>query len=244
MSRSVPSTTPTAARLSARSLAWSVGERFVLLDLEMDLAAGELLLLSGENGAGKTTLIDLLVGHRRPTRGRVCIDGVSLDDVDRGWLAGRIGVVGHRPGLYLELDALDNLRLFAGLVGRPLHADAAAALLDRVGLARRDQRRRVREYSRGMVQRTAIARLMAVGADIWLLDEPATGLDRDGRALLVELVLAWRDAGAAVLVISHDDTWSPHANRHLHLRGGRLKSPPPVAALAGLTPVAAGRPTP
>ena len=202
----------------------SVGPRYVLLDLDVALRAGEVLAIAGTNGAGKTTLLDVLAGRRRPDRGDVRLHGVHLRDVAPAAVACAIGVVGHLPGLYLDLDAVENLTLFAALAGRNEDPTRIGGILDDVGIGRADRRRPVRQYSRGMAQRTALGRLLAVQSEVWLLDEPSTGLDRDGRQLLDALLRQARAAGRAVLVISHDDDLLAHADRALELRGGQLQS--------------------
>lgn len=218
------------ALLWARSVGAAVGRRYVLLDLDLSLHAGEIVAISGANGAGKTTLLGLLAGDGRPDRGEVLLAGVPLQEVAPASLATRIGVLGHRPGLYLDLSAVENVALFAALAGRP-HDDAAAlALLERVGLPRHDAVRPVRHYSRGMAQRAAVARLLGSGADIWLLDEPSTGLDRAGCALLHDLLRAAADEGRALCVVSHDEELLAVADRRLVLDGGRLRPAPTASA--------------
>ncbi|MCB9739642.1 MAG: ABC transporter ATP-binding protein [Deltaproteobacteria bacterium] len=208
--------------LRAEGLAAAVDRRYVLLDLGLELRAGEVTAIAGENGAGKTTLLGLLAGERAPDRGTVRLAGVALAEADPAALASRIGVLGHRPGLYLELSAVENVVLFAALAGRPCTAAEALAHLQSVGLAAADAARPVRHYSRGMAQRAAIARLIASGATIWLLDEPSTGLDRQGCATLRALLRDAADQGRALCVVSHDPELLAAADRRLELRGGQL----------------------
>lgn len=200
----------------------SVGPRYVLLDLDVALAPGEVLAIAGTNGAGKTTLLDVLAGRRRADRGEVRLHDLPLRDVAPASVARTIGVVGHLPGLYLDLDATENLKLFAALAGTDDDPARIAAILDQVGIGKADRRRPVRQYSRGMAQRTALGRLLAIESEVWLLDEPSTGLDRDGRVLLDALLQQARAVGRAVLVISHDDDLLAQADRALELRGGQL----------------------
>ncbi len=209
-------------RLAAEAVGWAVEGRFVLVDVALALPAGSLNVLTGENGAGKSTLLDILAGARKPARGHVALDGVPLAEIAPAHLARRIARLDHTPGLYLELSALENLQLFHGLVQSPGAPLDAAALLERVGLAARDQRRPVRGFSRGMLQRTALARVLASGADVWLLDEPSTGLDRAGCALLADVLADVRARGATVLLATHDPALLPLADARLHLSHGRL----------------------
>ncbi len=209
-------------RLAADALGWAAGGRFVLVDVDLALPAGSLTVLTGENGAGKSTLLDVLSGNRTPARGVVKLDGVPLAEIEPAHLARRIARLDHAPGLYLELTAQENVQLFRAL----LHAERGdfdvAAVLDQVGLDRREQTRPVRSFSRGMLQRTAIARVLASQADVWLLDEPSTGLDRAGCDLLAGLLGDARDRGVTLLLATHDPALLPLADRHLHLRHGHL----------------------
>ncbi len=209
-------------RLAAEAVGWAVAGRFVLVDVDLALAAGSLTALTGENGAGKSSLLALLAGSRKPARGVVKLDDVPLADIDAAHLARRLARLDHTPGLYLELSALENLKLFHGLLHPSRPEPAIAALLERVGLARRDHDRPVRGFSRGMLQRTALARVLASGADVWLLDEPSTGLDRAGCALLADVLDDARRQGAAILLATHDPALLPLADRQLHLAHGHV----------------------
>jgi heme ABC exporter ATP-binding subunit CcmA len=211
-------------RLAARGLGWAAGERWILLDLDLSLQAGSLAWLRGANGSGKTTLLDLLAGERRPTRGSVLLDGVPLSEVQPAHLARRLGVLGHRPGLYGTLTAVENVQLFAALAGADDGARAARRALDRAGLDGSDHHRPVATFSRGMAQRTGLARLLACGADVWLLDEPGTGLDPDGRERLAEVIDDAVRGGVTAVVVSHHDHFARLASRRLALQAGGLVS--------------------
>ncbi len=215
-------------RLAAAGVGWAIDGRFVLVDVDLALAPASITVLTGENGAGKSSLLDVLAGVRKPARGVVTLDGVALGDIDAAHLARRIARLDHAPGLYLELSALENVQLFRAL----LHADAllsdVTAWLTEVGLAARDHNRPVRGFSRGMLQRTGLARVLASGADVWLLDEPSTGLDRAGVELLTRVLQTARDRGATILLATHDPALLPLADRRLHLHLGHVV--PPVEA--------------
>ena len=212
-------------RLAAQALGWAIAGRFVLVDVDLSLRPGSITVLTGENGAGKSSLLDILAGARKPARGVVTLDGVPLTEIAPAHLARRIARLDHTPGLYLELSAIENVQLFHGLVhgaSRPLNV---ARLLEDVGLAPRDHQRAVRGFSRGMLQRTALARVLASGADVWLLDEPSTGLDVAGCALLMDTMRRVRDQGATILLATHDPGLLALADVRLHLQHGHLQTP-------------------
>lgn len=219
--------------LHGDGLAWSVGDRFVLVDVDVRFAAGTLTVLWGDNGAGKSTLLDLLAGLRSADRGTVRLAGVPVAEIHPADLARRLARVGHKPGAYLDLSATENVSLLAALSGEAPSAAAVTASLDRVGLARSDQHRAVRGFSRGMLQRTALARLLLTGADVWLLDEPSTGLDAAGQALLAGLIDEARAKGAAVVVATHDFACVPPPDQWLRVRRGHVRAEAPALAAQG-----------
>ena len=175
------------------------GDYPALREVAFTTEAGQCVALLGRNGAGKTTLIRILAGLSRPSRGAVKIFGA--DHLERE-ARGRIGVLGHGIGIYDELTAEENLRLFAALYGLQNANSAAAEWLERTGLERvKDSR--VREFSRGMRQRLAVARAFLHGPRLLLLDEPFTALDDRAIALLQGLLRDALAGGATVLMSTH-----------------------------------------
>jgi len=136
--------------------------------------------LLGRNGAGKTTLLRIIAGFSKAGRGRVSIFGKDARDTET---RRRVGVLGHGIAVYEELSALENLILFGRLYGIENPARSAAEWLERTGLSRvRDGL--VREFSRGMRQRLAVARDFLHNPEVLLLDEPFTALDDRAIAVL------------------------------------------------------------
>lgn len=179
---------PSTPALSAKGLSRRYGYRLVLRDVSLDVAPGELLLLVGPNGAGKTTLLRLLAGLARTTTGSIS-------------RAGAIGMVAHDAMVYDDLTALENLRFFGALLG--LAGDGAArALLEQLGLTPWADER-VRTFSRGMVQRLAIARALLRDPGVLLLDEPFTGLDDKSSGVVKRVLAERRAAGCALVVVTH-----------------------------------------
>lgn len=174
--------------LDARAVTRRFGYRPVVRDASLTLAAGEALLLTGPNGSGKTTLLRVLAGLLRPSSGVVTRRAVTE-------------FVGHEAMVYDALTGRENLRFFARLRGST-DGRAIDALLERLGLAERGDDR-AGTYSRGMLQRLAIARALLPDPGLLLLDEPLTGLDAETAATLVALLGALRDAGTAMVIVSH-----------------------------------------
>jgi heme exporter protein A len=174
------------------------GERLALRKATLMVAAGETVVVLGPNGAGKSTLLRLVAGLLRPTAGSARIGDVEAIAAPKEVRAG-LAYAGHQPQLYRGLTARENIDLHLRL--HQATADTGA-LLERVGLADRADER-IDGFSRGMLQRLALARATAHDPVLLLLDEPASGLDADGRALL-DATLRAGIGSRTQLVASHD----------------------------------------
>jgi heme ABC exporter ATP-binding subunit CcmA len=206
-----------SAVVELRAVARNFGRRAVLRGLDFQLAAAEIVGVVGPNGAGKTTFLSIVVGLSPMDDGERWYFGARHDDVDLETRA-RLAYVGHAASLYPGLSARENLELFADL--RSGARDRVASSLTRMGLADAIDRP-VSSFSRGMIQRAALARALQTEASVLVLDEPFTALDADGRDCLVEVLDAERRRGASVVVTSHDlDTLARVCDRVLLLQGG------------------------
>ncbi|MGB9611864.1 MAG: heme ABC exporter ATP-binding protein CcmA [Bryobacteraceae bacterium] len=175
------------------------GDFPALRDIHFEAPQGACVALLGRNGAGKTTLLRILAGLSRPTRGRVRVFGADCLDAE---VRRRTGLIGHGVGIYDELSAFENLRLFAALYGAGDPRCTALEWLERTGLERvRDAL--VREFSRGMRQRLAVARAFLHRPSLLLLDEPFTALDDRAIALLQGLLKESLAQGATVVMSTH-----------------------------------------
>lgn len=187
--------------LAARGLSYLRGRRSVLHDINLGVAAGEIVALAGSNGSGKTTLLECLAGALRPAAGQVLWFGESARSPATRRL---VGYLRHESGLYLTLTVLENL-LFAGhMCGLDRVADRAAELLSVTGLGRHTRQLAAR-LSRGMRQRLAIARAVIHDPPILLLDEPFTSLDAVGRDWLVQFLRDLRNRQRSILLVAHFD---------------------------------------
>ena len=189
------------------------GDRAALAGVTLSLPAGQTLVVFGPNGAGKSTLLRVLATLLRPTAGAATVLGCTLPG--EAWkVRGRVGLLGHEPLLYRELSARENLRYHARLHRVP--AARVQELLEAVGLARRADEP-ISTYSRGMVQRAALARAVLHEPELLLLDEPRANLDPAAAQALEPLL-----AGRTRVITSHDPTGGlAEADVALGLRGGR-----------------------
>ena len=195
----------------------------VLRGLDFQLRRGEFAVLLGANGSGKSTLLRLLCGLARPSSGQIRVGGWSMPG-EAAAVRANIGFLAHRPLLYDNLSARENLDFFAKLYNIPQaeRTERRDDLLRQVGLYERADAL-VRGFSRGMTQRLSLARAMLHQPDILLFDEPYTGLDSGARDMLDGLLSAAHERGCAIMMSTHQLERMPeNASRALILADGKL----------------------
>jgi heme exporter protein A len=180
--------------------AWKYyGEFAALKDVQLHLEAGQCLALLGRNGAGKTTLLRCLAGLLEVSQGAIRLGGKDPREAAN---RRRLTVLGHGVGVYDELTARENLQLFGRLFGLQDAPERIDTWLRRTNLERVADHR-VRDFSRGMRQRMAIARAFLHDPDVLILDEPFTSLDDRSIAMLQEILREALQRGATVLLSTH-----------------------------------------
>ncbi len=191
------------AAISLRSAGRRYGRDRIFEGLNLEVAPGRFVVLRGGNGSGKTTLLRVIASRLSLSSGEGSVFGFDLrrqaHEVRRRTVM--ISVLG---GSYPMLTARENLELTATLYG--VKPDFAL-LLERVGLGGTD-RKLVRSFSSGMKKRLSLARLLMEGSQLWLLDEPYSTLDDDGRLLVDELVHEAGSRGVTVLMATHENLQS------------------------------------
>jgi len=191
---SVSSVSKTYGRLTGRTRA--------LDGVSLEVPRGETLGLIGPNGAGKTTLLSCLLGFLRPDTGTITVDGKAVDDLS---IRARTGYMPERLGFDRDLSGgaflAHHWRLSGGDPARTPEEVAAAA--DRVGLEPGVLSRRLRTYSRGMLQRLGVAQATLGDPDFLFLDEPASGTDPLGVAIVRDRILEAKSRGATIVLNSH-----------------------------------------
>lgn len=175
------------------------GDYPALKNVRLTAERGACLALIGRNGAGKTTLLRIIAGFNRPGRGQVRIFGHEPRETDT---RRQIGFLGHGISVYDELSAFENLKLYAELYNLPNPRGSATEWLERTGLARVSGGL-VREFSRGMRQRLAVARAFLHEPSVLLLDEPFTALDDKAIAVLQRLLREALAQGKTIVMSTH-----------------------------------------
>lgn len=192
------------------------GSLYALRRLDLEIAPGECIAVTGRNGSGKTTLLRVASQLTKPTRGELLFSGLKDGEIPS------IGYVSHAIMLYEELTAEENLQLFARLLGIAEPRRRATDLLEATNLASRAASL-VRTFSRGMKQRLAIARALLNYPGVLLLDEPGTGLDTESMAWLVNGIRGLRDQGRTIVMCVHGESaLSQLATRAVRLDAGAL----------------------
>lgn len=205
-------------RIVVRKLTRTFGATAALRGVDLVLEAGTLTFLEGPNGAGKSTLLAVIGTVLKPTGGSVTYEPVGSDPM---LVRRHLGWVAHDSHCYPELTARENVELAARVYGVDVRT-AWERVADRVG-ARALADRRVGTLSRGQRQRVALARALVHSPSVLLLDEPWTGLDRASSELLERIVLEEKDAGALVVVVSHEPNLPERLGaRRVRLENGRL----------------------
>jgi len=196
------------------------GDYAALRDCTLSVSEGSCCALLGRNGAGKTTLLRILGGLTAFQRGAVTL----LGEKPRAENARRqTGFLGHGIGVYEDLSARENLHFFARIAGSGNLSSLTDTWLERVGLARVPTMP-VRQFSRGMRQRLALARTFIHSPKILLLDEPFTSLDDRAIAMLSELLAEARQRGATIVLSTHQLREALAIASHVALvENGRLR---------------------
>lgn len=229
---------PGTDRLMVAGLSAGYGQEPVLLDLDLQLAAGSICGLVGSNGAGKSTLFRCLMGFLRPLRGSVRIDGLPVEEAQRRQ---RVAYLPQSEEVDWQFPIQVQDLVMMGRYGHmnllrwPGAADRAAvrAALERLELLPFAQRQ-IGALSGGQRKRSFLARALAQQAGLLLLDEPFSGVDARSEALIRDQLELLRAAGASVLIASHDLAGLPgFCDRVVQLQGRIVADGTPATVLGG-----------
>jgi ABC-2 type transport system ATP-binding protein len=190
----------TQQAISVKNLTFSYGDNLAVDHVTFDVAPGDVIGFLGPNGAGKSTTVKLLTGQLTPSEGAATLLGLDVVK-QRKQVQQQIGVSFENTNLYEQMNAIENLTLFARLFG--VKNFDAMSLLEKVGLAGREKDR-VASYSKGMKQRLMLARALVNDPQILFLDEPTEGLDPVSAQTIHALIQAAIGQGTTVFLTTHD----------------------------------------
>ena len=198
------------------------GSHPALAGATLHVERGEIIVVRGPNGAGKSSLLRLCAGLVAPSRGSAHVLDHDLS-FDRDQVGKRVGLLGQRNGLFLDLSARENVRFWGELSGAT-EAEMSEAM-QRMGISNALADRRVGAMSTGQRKRVALACLVTRRAELWLLDEPHSGLDAAGRDELDEVLRAAARAGATIVLASHESERAERLGaRVVSMSGGQVTS--------------------
>ena len=209
-------TTSTGSVVSATGLTKQYGAAVALDPIDVDINAGERITLIGHNGSGKTTLIRMLAGLLEPTDGTALVGGHPLGSIEA---RAALSYLSDEPVFYDDLSVWEHLEYIARLHGTEDWQQHAIDLLDAVGIVERADDLPA-TFSRGLKQKAAITMAFVRPFDVMVVDEPFVGLDRTGRAALLELFRSAHADGAALLVATHELSSVADSQRVIALNGG------------------------
>lgn len=208
-----------APAILAEGLRKRYGKTIALDGVSLSVRRGEALGIIGPNGAGKTTLMGCLIGLLDPTEGSVTIAGRSPHDLAT---KGRLGYVPERLNFSRWMTGLDFVALHAALCNEPADVEET---LDRVGLDRGAWARPLKKYSRGMLQRTALAQALIGKPDVLFLDEPTSGIDPAGAVRFRALMRELKRDGVTIVLNSHQlDQMEQICDRVVFMKRGRIEA--------------------
>lgn len=196
-------------------------------NVNVRLTAGEIVTVLGPSGAGKSTLLYVLSGLERPTTGKVLLDGIDIYQLTERRLTELrskvFGFVFQSYNLIGNMTAQENVEVALRIQGNREARSIARCMLEAVGLGAR-LRHTPGQMSGGEQQRVAIARALVKKPQVLFADEPTGNVDsRTGEGLIQLMVSMVREAGAACMLVTHNQAWVEVADRVLYLRDGRLE---------------------
>ena len=189
--------------ISVKNITKTFKDFEALKNLSMEVAQGEIYGLLGSNGAGKSTTINILLGFLNPNSGEAFINGINATS-EKLKARKSIGYIPENVNLYPYLTGIENLDYFCKLTGKNYNREKLKEILLECGLDLISIDKKLDTYSKGMRQKVGIAIALAKEANVYLLDEPASGLDPLASTELSSILKKLSKNGATVLMASHD----------------------------------------
>ncbi|MCQ6278053.1 ABC transporter ATP-binding protein [Bacillus sp. EB600] len=188
--------------IDIKGLTKQADNKLILRGIDLSITQGETVAILGPNGAGKSTLLKVLATLIKPTTGQVVINGLNLKK-NQLEIKKLFGYLPHSSLLYDQYSPLENLVFFGKLYGVKNPEERAIELVKEVGLSF-FLNEPVKNFSRGMIQRIAIARAIIQNPKALYLDEPHTGLDQGAISILNHVIVSMKEKGTTTLMVTHD----------------------------------------
>jgi ABC-type multidrug transport system ATPase subunit len=204
--------------VEAKGLAKDYGDLVALAPIDLKVAEGEMVVLVGPNGSGKTTLLRMIAGLLEPSGGELLINGDPVGSIDA---RAATSYLPDNPVLYDDLSLNEHLEYVSRLHEAADWHERAEGLLERLNLSHRADDLPAR-FSRGLRQKSAIALGLIRPFSLLLVDEPFVGLDQHGKEAFLELVDEASEAGATLMIATHQLDFVKRASRCIGLRDGEL----------------------
>lgn len=221
--------------LQVNGLSAGYGTVPVLRDINLNAAAGEILLIVGENGAGKTTLLRTLGGLIKPTTGTIQVDGKDVTETPAEKMPEhglRLVLDGHR--IFPELPVMDNFRICntAGMSGSEFRR-TIEDIFEMFPILAEKRHARAHDLSGGQQQMLALGQAFLAKPKVLLCDEPSTGLAQSLMPLILKFLRRWAEAGTAVVIVEqHIQLALPVADRAIFIERGEIRLDAPAAKFA------------
>jgi ABC-type multidrug transport system ATPase subunit len=206
------------ALLVVSELSKTYGDVDALAPLDLRVQSGERVVLVGHNGSGKSTLLRMVAGVLEPTDGDVRIGGEAAGSLEARAITSYLP---DEPVLYEDLSVREHVDYLGRLHGTDGFDDEAERIADRLGILHRIDDLPAR-FSRGLRQKTALLLGLTRPFELVLIDEPFVGLDLSGKAALIELLEERHQAGATLIVATHDPAYADDVDRCIALHDGTV----------------------
>ena len=190
-------------KITFENISHSFTNKKLFDDISLELQAGKAIAVTGANGVGKSTFLKLAGQFIRPNTGTITAfeDNKSIELIQFRY---KTAVIAPIMRLYSELTAVENIRFFVGLRDISLNDTDVDVLFERVELELSSKNKLVSNFSTGMIQRLKFAILLAVGADVWFLDEPCSNLDEIGKKIFLNEITNAAQNGKLILMATND----------------------------------------
>lgn len=207
--------------IEIKGLTKQADDKLILRGIDLKVQTGETVAILGPNGAGKSTILKVIATLMKPTSGTVNINGLELKKHSMK-IKKMLGYLPHSSLLYEHYSPIENLVFYGSAYGIDDPGTRAVELVRQVGLSY-FQNEPVKNFSRGMIQRIAIARAIIHDPLLLLLDEPHTGLDQGAIAILNQVILSMKNQGTTTLMVTHDLKQAAEiCDRAIIIKNGRV----------------------